>query len=196
MKVRNHPEVSCHVKPEAISIHVLYSIRNRPSCLILWRIKTIHGPAVHSRHPQWRHEPAMWKITSHGFFSFLSFFLSFLSFLSDTQGMWKFQARDWIRAAAAGHSHSHSDPDPRRICNLHHHSSWQHQILRPLSEARNWTCILMATSWNSWIFTIWIHFMIHQNITPATVSTDLTEKSLSIEKILELTGRDTHFPKF
>ena len=27
-----------------------------------------------------------------------------------------------------------------------HHSSWQHQILNPLSEARNWTCILIDTS--------------------------------------------------
>ena len=27
------------------------------------------------------------------------------------------------------------------------HSSWQHQILNPPSEARDWTCILMDTSW-------------------------------------------------
>ena len=31
------------------------------------------------------------------------------------------------------------------ICDLHH-SSWQHQILNPLSQARDWTCILMDTS--------------------------------------------------
>ena len=36
--------------------------------------------------------------------------------------------------------------DPSRICNLHH-SSWQYQILNPLSGARDRTCILMATSW-------------------------------------------------
>ena len=36
-------------------------------------------------------------------------------------------------------------PDPSRICNLHH-SSWQHQIPNPLSEARNRTRILMDTS--------------------------------------------------
>ena len=40
------------------------------------------------------------------------------------------QARDWIRAAAAGL----------------HHSSWQRQIHKPLNEARNPTCILMNTS--------------------------------------------------
>ena len=32
------------------------------------------------------------------------------------------------------------------ICNLFH-SSWQYQILNPLSETRDWTLILMNTSW-------------------------------------------------
>ena len=36
-------------------------------------------------------------------------------------------------------------PDPRLVCDVHH-SSWQHQILNPLSEARNWTCVLMDAS--------------------------------------------------
>ena len=36
-------------------------------------------------------------------------------------------------------------PDPRCICGLYH-SSWQRQILNPLSEARDRTRILMATS--------------------------------------------------
>ena len=31
------------------------------------------------------------------------------------------------------------------ICNLHH-SSWQHRIINPLSEAKDRTCILMDTS--------------------------------------------------
>ena len=35
--------------------------------------------------------------------------------------------------------------DPSCVCNLHH-SSQQHWILNPLSEARNWTRILMDTS--------------------------------------------------
>ena len=37
-------------------------------------------------------------------------------------------------------------PDPGRVCNLHH-TSWQGQILNPLSEARDRTCILMHASW-------------------------------------------------
>ena len=36
------------------------------------------------------------------------------------------------------------------LCNLHH-SSWQVQILKPLSKARDRTCILMDASW--------IHFL-------------------------------------
>ena len=40
--------------------------------------------------------------------------------------------------------------DPSRIRNLRH-SSWQHQILNPLSEARDQTHILMDTNW--------IHFL-------------------------------------
>ena len=36
--------------------------------------------------------------------------------------------------------------DPSRACDLHH-SSWQHQILNPLSEARDGTRILMDASW-------------------------------------------------
>ena len=35
--------------------------------------------------------------------------------------------------------------DPSRICDLYH-SSWQHQIPNPLSEARDQTCIRMDTS--------------------------------------------------
>ena len=35
-------------------------------------------------------------------------------------------------------------PDPSRVCDLHH-SSWQPQILNPLSEARGRTCVLMDT---------------------------------------------------
>ena len=36
--------------------------------------------------------------------------------------------------------------DPSLICDLHH-SSWQHQILNPLSKAKDPTCNLMVPSW-------------------------------------------------
>ena len=36
--------------------------------------------------------------------------------------------------------------DPSHVYDLHY-SSWQRQILNPLSEARDQTCILMDTIW-------------------------------------------------
>ena len=50
-----------------------------------------------------------------------------------------FQARDQIGTAAAGICHSHSNAGSK------HHSSWQHQILNPLSDARDWS--KPASSW-------------------------------------------------
>ena len=40
---------------------------------------------------------------------------------------------------------SQSNPDLSQICNLHH-SSRQHQILNPLSKARDQTCVLIYAS--------------------------------------------------
>ena len=45
------------------------------------------------------------------------------------------QARDRIRATAVSLHHSHSSARSKRVCNLHH-SSWQCQILNPLSGGR------------------------------------------------------------
>ena len=48
-------------------------------------------------------------------------------------------ARCWIRTAATGLCHSQATPDLSCICEIHS-SSWQHQILNPLSEASSsWT---------------------------------------------------------
>ena len=51
------------------------------------------------------------------------------------------QARGLIGTTAA----ATAMPDPSPICDLHH-SSWQHQILNPLSEARDRTSVLMDSS--------------------------------------------------
>ena len=68
------------------------------------------------------------------FFSFFSFLL--LRATPDASS----QARGQIQAIAAGLCHSNAG-------SKLHHSSWQHQILSPLSEARNQTHILVDTSW-------------------------------------------------
>ena len=59
------------------------------------------------------------------------------------------QARGQIRATAASlhpsHRNTRTEPDPSHVCDLHL-SSWQCQILHPLSEAWDQTCSLMDTS--------------------------------------------------
>ena len=55
------------------------------------------------------------------------------------------QASGCIRAATTSLRHSHTMQDLSHVCNLYH-SSWQHQILNPLSEARDVTCVLTDTS--------------------------------------------------
>ena len=47
--------------------------------------------------------------------------------------------------AASPHC-SHSKADISHVYNIHH-SSWQHRILNPLNGARNWTCVLIDTTW-------------------------------------------------
>ena len=51
----------------------------------------------------------------------------------------------FLRAAPAANATATATWDPSRICNLHHNSQ-QHQILNPLSKARDLTHILMDTS--------------------------------------------------
>ena len=53
------------------------------------------------------------------------------------------QARGWIRAVSASLCHSHSNGGSKLHLWLHHSSR---QILYPLSETRDQTCILMDTS--------------------------------------------------
>ena len=73
------------------------------------------------------------------------FSLLFLLFRATTAAYGGSQARGPIRAAAAGLSHSHSNTRCSYVCDLYH-SSQQHWILNPLSEAREQTCNLMVPS--------------------------------------------------
>ena len=72
--------------------------------------------------------------------SFFFFFFFFL-FRTAPAAYINYQARGRTRAVAAGVRHSHSN-----TWDLHH-SSRQRWILNPLSKARDWTCILLDTSW-------------------------------------------------
>ena len=55
------------------------------------------------------------------------------------------QARSLIGAVAASLHQSHSNTRSEPVCKVHH-SSWQRQIVNPLSEARYRTCTLMVPS--------------------------------------------------
>ena len=76
------------------------------------------------------------------FFGFCFFFLLFRVTPTVYGGS---QARDQIRATAAGKRHSHSKAGSELSVDLHH-SSWQCQIPDPLSEARDQTRILVDSS--------------------------------------------------
>ena len=73
------------------------------------------------------------------------YFLCFIFFRVTPAAYGGSQARGWMGATAAGLHHSHSSagsgpclqPTPQLKC-------W---ILNPLSKGRDWTCILMDTSW-------------------------------------------------
>ena len=74
-------------------------------------------------------------------------FVCFCLFRAKPSAYGSSQARGWVgaTATAVGLHHSTATWHPSRICDLQH-SSWQCQILNPLSEARDWTCILVDAS--------------------------------------------------
>ena len=75
---------------------------------------------------------------------FYYLFIYFLLFRATGAAYGSSQARSQIRATAAGLHHSHSNAGSK-LCLWP--ISQQCQILNPLSEARDRTCILMDTSW-------------------------------------------------
>ena len=80
------------------------------------------------------------------FFFFFFFFFFFCLFRAGLVAYGNSQARGRSKAVAAGLYNSQTIRDLSHICDLHH-SSPQHQILNPLSEVRDQTCILMDPSW-------------------------------------------------
>ena len=70
------------------------------------------------------------------------FCFALLCFWGHICGIWKF-----IGAAASCLCHSHSNSTSEPHLQPAYHSSQQHWILNPLSQARDQTCILMHTSW-------------------------------------------------
>ena len=78
-------------------------------------------------------------------FERLRIFFFFLLFRATPTPYASSQARGRIIATAAGLHHSQAMPDLSCLCNPHH-SSQQLQILNPLNQARDRTCVLMDAS--------------------------------------------------
>ena len=74
-----------------------------------------------------------------GFFFFFFFWL----FRAARLAYRRSQARGWIGAAYATAT---GTPDPSCIYNLYHNSQLR-SIFNPLCMVRDWTCLLMNTSW-------------------------------------------------
>ena len=81
-------------------------------------------------------------------------------FKGHTHSIWMFPGYGHFGAAAASLCQATAMPDPSHAFNLHH-SSQQHQILNPLNKARDWTCVLIDTSWvcYHWATTGTPHFL-------------------------------------
>ena len=97
------------------------------------------------------------------------------------------QARDQIGAAAASLCHSYSNQDQGQVCNLHH-GLWQRHILNPVSEARNWTCILMDTNW---VYNLLSHYK--NSLDNWFIKKDTTQNS-QIEEMNSVSGGVQSFP--
>ena len=83
----------------------------------------------------------------HIFFSFpYTCFIYLFTYLAVPTAHGSSKARDWIRARLRAYATTTAMWDPSHLCNLHH-SSQQCWIPDPLSKARDWTHILMGTSW-------------------------------------------------
>ena len=129
-------------------MHEFYGMWILPQFFIWLHQQTFPGQGLkpcHSSNPSHSSDNARYLTTRQpgnssrfcgGFFVVVIFVFAFFRAASTAHG--SSQASSWIGTAGASLFNSH-------ICDLHH-SSQQCQILNPLSEARDWTHILMDTS--------------------------------------------------
>ena len=76
---------------------------------------------------------------------FFFFFFFFGLFRATPLAYGSSQARGPVGALAAAYTTATALPDLSCICDLH--SSWWHRILNPLSKSKDWTYVLLDTSW-------------------------------------------------
>ena len=122
-------------------------------CHITHDICILYSTEVFDEWNKWKYFVKAWKLFCFlGFFLVVCFFLFvclFVCFFLLWPHLWPMElprlGAEWelqlltCATATAMWDLSH-------VCDLRH-SSWQCWILNPLSEARDWTCILMDSSW-------------------------------------------------
>ena len=87
---------------------------------------------------------------------------------------------------------------PSKVWDLHH-SSWQQlQIINTLSEARDWTCVLMDTSWvrYCWAMTELLFFSFnnrHGKVCALWVKQGSRKRALSFSVLIICCPRGLHF---
>ena len=89
-----------------------------------------------------------WLLGKSQFFCFCSVFFFFCFLGSNPRHMEVPRLGVQLELQLLPYATATAMQDPSCICNLHH-SSRQCQILNLLSKARDWTCILTETMWDS-----------------------------------------------
>ena len=106
---------------------------------------------AHNRGPSYQRVTGRWNSVHTGTIALChKFFCLFVCFCFLRPHLWHMEAPRLgveldLQLLACTTAIAMQDPS---ICNLRH-SSWQHQILNPLREAKDWTCVLEPSS--SWI---------------------------------------------
>ena len=100
-------------------------------------------------------------LMTYGFFFFWLFRAEFVAYLGS-------RARDPIQSCSHWPTRGTGTPDLSLICDLHH-CSWQQHILKPLSEVRDQTWVLMNTThicyhWTMMGTSPWVGFLTHGNM--------------------------------
>ena len=93
----------------------------------------------------WSQVPCSLRFTSHSHLGFVCGYLLFIYLVFLGLHSWHMEAPRLNQSCSRWPT-----PQPRQwriqiICDLHS-SSWQHQILNPVSKARDWICVLMDAS--------------------------------------------------
>ena len=149
LRFRTDLQIFCMWQPPPCSLPKLNSQRGKK---VIWGIRMVKHKHMKVSNQRFTSRSYWWPV-----FIMLSVFFFFFFFRAPV-AYGSFQTRG-IKSETQLQAYTTviAARDQSCICDLHH-SSQQHQILNPQSDARDGTCILMDTSW--------IHFCWATMLTP------------------------------